>query len=282
MIFYPKAVPKNNICYYKCYDRCYREQHTLVKIIIEDKTNETLQYDLQLKSESGIIINWNTEFTNSENVVYDSCMTQGTKYIEKAHTIYNDFSSSDPDVYENFKINAELIVKSSSNISHDISSSIELCSSQESEYYDQFETSSIINQDVAPTFARCSAFVECIGKIVDDYKNDSLPDLVILASKLVKAARKFDLPDLEKISTGFLDFQLSHNNFADILEMAIDQEIDALVNISSDYVCNNQHELRGTEQWEKMKACPIMMLSILEKLFIDKDSSGIHPRNQSP
>ncbi|CAO1437615.1 unnamed protein product [Diamesa tonsa] len=242
-----------------------------VKIIIEDTSNGALEYNCRFRCQGGLNIDVEAdEFSSSdEEIAYDSTMTQVTKCIEKSKIIQHLGIRADEYFFEYFTLNAELTVESTSEISHDISSSIELCSSQES--FDQFETSS--NHEIVSTSVRSSAFVECISKIVDAYKNNDTPDLVILASKLVEAARKFDLPDLEKISTGFLDFKISKNNFADVLEMAIDHEIDALVNMSLEFVCNNQKDLRATKQWEKMKACPLMMLSILEKLFIDKDLS---------
>lgn len=235
MIFYPKFDPEG--------------QNTVIKIIIYDKSNETLKYKCRFWCEGGLTLNWDDKFSNSENVLYDKSLSR-TKHIETSYTIPRNESTSN----ESFEINLEMTVKSSRKIS-----------SQELNDDEPIATTSIAPIS-APTPAPSSAFVEYLGNLIEEYKHDSQPDLVLLSSKLIEASKKFDLPDLKKIPATYRDFQISDNNFADILEMAIDYEIGVLIDNQQR---NIQDGVRETIQWEKLRDCPLMMLSVLEKLFFE-------------
>lgn len=240
-----------------------------VKFIIENRTSEECQYKFQITCDGGITIDWETDFYRTEEqLMYDSSMSQETKYIEELHSVPKQewFGPKN----KHFTFNAVVTVRQKNN-SNKLNLSTESFVIYPSEDdIDQFDTCTLVDEVIAPTSVRSPAFMACISKIIVETKDDSLPDLVILATKLLEAAKKFNLPDLEKISSGFLDFQISDNNFADILEIAVDQKITALLNSATEYITNNQKELRETDQWEKMKTCPVMLLSILEKLFEKK------------
>ena len=245
----------------------YSKFDSKIQFVIEDRTQGKHQYKVRFTCGNDYVLEWNTEFDYmDETVAYDSTMKK-TKCIDLSKIKTQEDWPWEDNI--RFQIKAELTVKSKEDISRSLNSSalqpnITWPTEDDNE---QFETSSILEQVIAPTSIRSPAFMTCINKIVVETKDDSLSDLVLLASKLLELAKTFDLPDLEKISSGFLDFQISNHNFADILEMAIDQKIAALLNSAAEFITKNQKELRGTNQWDKMKACPVMMLSLLDKLF---------------
>ena len=267
-MFYPKYSIREN---YDFWDREKITKTAVVKFIIEDQTNEMVNYEFRFRCKGGIEITIDKD-TLSENSnlkdVYNSTMTQATKCFEITYVFPRNLSTI-YDIYETFKIEAEMIVKSISNIPLSFNSSGESTIwPTENEQY-QFESSKIHDQVIVPTSVRSPAFMAIISKIVNEYKDDSLP---LLAYKLQEVAKTFDLPDLEKISAAFLDFQISNDNFADILRIAVDLKNTSLVNSTIEFISNNQKDLRGTDQWTKLKACPVMMFSVMEKLFTDKDS----------
>ncbi|CAO1442163.1 unnamed protein product [Diamesa tonsa] len=238
-----------------------------IKIVIEDKTKGKVQYKFRFKCDGDYTVDWNTHYQDMEGIImYGKNMTQQTKYIETSHIVSEeDYPWSD---ITHFKIKVEVSVKLEKKIPLSMNSSAESYIIWPTENdNEQFETSSMINQEITTTSVRSPAFMASISKIISKSKNDSLPDLVILASKLLKIAKEFNLPDLKKISSGFLDFQISKDNFADILEMAVDQKTNALLNSATEFITINQKALRKTDQWDKMKSCPVMLLIVLEKLF---------------
>lgn len=251
-----------------------RTRNSKLKIVIEDQTDKKLDYQFRFSCEGGITLDWSSLFSNSDQeVMYDSSMSRATRFIEKTYIIPSDNMS---DIHDFFELKADLFVLIPSNVlskaSPDSSSSIELCLSEASNEIDQFDTCSITDEVVAPTSVRSLEFLTCISQIITETKvvDEKLLDFYRLATELAKAAKKFDLPDLSRISAVFLEFQISDNNFADVLEMAVAQKSAALLESATEFITDNQKELRESDQWEKMKNCPAMLLSVMEKLFIDK------------
>lgn len=237
-----------------------------------------LEYNCRFNCEGGLTFNWNPEFSNLDGIVtHDSSLSQTTKLIEKVLEVGSNkglFHISVPDtqIIGDFKLKFELVLKPTSKIPKKLYSGPEMCSSgsdSEPEYIKQRSAPTVI----VPTSARSSAFVSSIRKLNAESKINGQQDLIEIASKLLETANEFNLPDMKEISTDFLDFQITNANFADILKIAVDQKNDTLLNFTTDYITVNQKELRSTEQWTKMMTSQLLISSIMEKLFIEKDFS---------
>ncbi|CAO1441054.1 unnamed protein product [Diamesa serratosioi] len=261
---YPKFIPKEFYAY-ECRNASYEPsgQYTLIKVLIEDNSNETIDYNCSFECEGDIKFKWETTFSNSkEKIMYDSSLSKVTKFIERSHEIPAvQHTNWNPLIYDKFKLTAQLAINPK------LSRYFNYCSKSIIDW-----TELELNKPIAGTSARSPAFLACISKIISETKSDNQnPDLIELASKLLEAAKKFELLDLQEITSGFLDFHIAKENFADVLEKAINEKNDELLNLSTEFITKNQKELRDTEQWTKMKKCPIMMLNVMEKLFIEKD-----------
>ena len=256
---------------------CLKGSHTLVQIIVEDKTNELLEYKCRFKCEGGMTINWTSEFSSSDGtVMYDSTLSRTAEIIEKTHEvdIKDLVNKIQQNTLEDFKIKVELIIKSTPKVSQNLSSGTLMKRSNtrgRNEFDDECISTNMSSNVIAPTSARSPAFVSCISNLIAASKVDGQPELIELACKLLESAKEFNLPDLMEISTDFLDYQISSINFADILKTAVHQKNDTLLNFTTEYITNNQKELRSTEQWTKMLKCQLLISSIMEKLFVEKE-----------
>ncbi|CAO1441099.1 unnamed protein product [Diamesa serratosioi] len=87
------------------------EQYSLIKVLIEDETNETLDYNCNFECEGDLEFKWDSKFSNSKKkVIYNSSLSKVTKFIERTHEIPAYEDEWDPVRYDNFKLSAQITI----------------------------------------------------------------------------------------------------------------------------------------------------------------------------
>ena len=163
----------------------------------------------------------NDEEINELGEINDFEIIEHLKLCSSRCSISSKSSISSNSLISSLELDYEL----EENHEFDENNDLEYVESDESNDVDEnypvgvFKTS-ILNETIVSTSAHIPAFMAFINKIITEYKSDNQPQ--VLASKLLEAAEIFDLPDLHKMATSFLDYQLTKNYIAEILKMSID------------------------------------------------------------
>ena len=98
--------------------------------------------------------------------------------------------------------------------------------------------------------------------------HDQVQDTKMINAKLLRAAHKYNVPELMDFCTDYLKKNLSFENATDVLVSAHLTDQKDLFEIASDFVKKNEGNLVKTTAWEEFKkANPTMVIDIFSSIL---------------